>query len=200
MPNGLSSFGKSLAAIRAIWVIVALCGGVIAAPAELAAQSRAEIRSAYVEPADGVYQLSATLEFDLPAGARAVIREGVPLTLHLTIVVKRRRSYWFDETIAALDQQYELAFHALSERYVVRNRNSGVQSSFATLEAALDALRVITHLPILDQALIDRTRRHEFSLRADLDVRTMPDALRFVLFWADDWSQRTEWYTWSPQL
>lgn len=163
-------------------------------------QSRCEIRSAYVEPAEGVYQLNATINFELPDGAREAVREGVPLTLHLEIVISRERNYWFDRTVATLEQHYELVYHALSERYLVRNLNSGEQSSFPTLEAAIDALRVITNLPILDRALIAEGRRHEISIRASVDVRTMPDALRFVLFWADDWRQRSEWYTWSPQL
>ncbi|HEX2492760.1 MAG TPA: DUF4390 domain-containing protein [Steroidobacter sp.] len=173
---------------------VALC-----APGAFA-QAPLDVRSAYVDPSDGVYQLNATLDFDLPEGARAALRDGAPLTLQLEIAVKRRRNYWLDETVATLDQRYELVHHALSERYLVRNLNSGEQSSFANLDEALDALRVINRLPILDQTLVNRERRHEFSLRASLNVRTMPDALRFVLFWKDDWRQRTEWYTWSPQL
>src|SRR5690606_38495155 len=172
----------------------------IALPTAVWAQSRFDIRSAYVEPADGVYELNTTINFDLPEGARAVVREGVPLTLHLEIVVRRQRSYWFDYTVATLEQNYELVYHALSERYLVRNLNSGKQVSYATLGAALDELRVISKLPILDQALVEPSRRHEISLRASIDVRTMPDALRFVLFWVDDWRRRSEWYTWSPQL
>lgn len=172
---------------------------IIALPAAAWAQSRFDIRSAYVEPADGVYELNATINFDLPEGAREVIRQGVPLTLRLEIVVRRQRNYWLDRTVATLDQNYELVWHALSERYLVRNLNSGEQASYATLDAALDGMRVISRLPILDQALVERGR-HEISLRASIDVHTMPDALRFVLFWADDWRQRSEWYTWSPQL
>jgi hypothetical protein len=124
----------------------------------------------------------------------------VPLTLHLDIVVRRRRSYWLDETIATLGQNYEMVFHALSERYLVRNLNSGEQASYPTLDAALDQLRVISNLPILDESLVRQPGRHEISVRASLDVQTMPDTLRFILFWLDDWRQRTEWYTWSPQL
>jgi hypothetical protein len=164
------------------------------------AQNRLDVRSAYVEPTESVYELNATLSFDLPEGAREVVREGVPLTLHLEIVVRRERNYWLDYAVATLEQNYELVYHALSERYLVRNLNSGEQASFATLESALDALRVISRLPILDRSLIDAERRHEISVRASLDVHTMPDTLRFVLFWADDWRQRSEWYTWSPQL
>ena len=128
------------------------------------------------------------------------MRDGAPFTLHLEIVVRRQRSYWLDEAVATLDQSYELVYHALSDRYLVRNLNSGEQVSYATLDAALDALRVISNLPILDQALVRPERRHEISVRASLDVRTMPDTLRFVLFWSDDWRQRSEWYTWSPRL
>lgn len=181
--------------IAAVLVLLSCANSGVAA-----AQSRFEVRSAYIEPAEGVYELNATLNFDLPEGARAVVREGVPLTMHLEIVVKRQRSYWLDETVATLDQYYELAYRALSERYLVRNLNSGEQASYATLDAALDAMRVISRLPILDQALVSPSARHEISVRGNLDVRTMPDALRFVLFWSDDWRQRSEWYTWSPQL
>lgn len=158
------------------------------------------MRSAYVERVESVYVLNATIEFDLPQGARLAVRDGVPLTLNLEIAVKRGRRYWFDDTVAALEQRYELVFHALSERYLVRNLNSGEQSSFANLDAALDSLRVVDDLPLLDRTLLDPRQRYEISLRASLDVRTMPDTLRFVLFWTDDWRQRSEWYTWSPRL
>ena len=165
-----------------------------------AQEHRFEVRSAYVEPRQSVYELNATLNFDLPDGARAAVQEGVPLTLTWEIVVKRQRAYWPDFTVAALEQRYELVYHALSERYLIRNLNSGEQASFSTLEAALDELRVVSNLPAFDESLIESGRRHEISVRASLDVRTMPDTLRFVLFWTDDWRQRSEWYTWSPQL
>ena len=187
-------------ALAWLMVLLVALGCLLGAVASAQAPTRFEVRSAYIEPAERVYELNATLNFDLPEGARAAIREGVPLTLHLEIVVKRQRNYWLDETVATLDQSYELAYRALSERYLIRNLNSGDQASYATLDSALDALRVISRLPILDQALVSPNRRHEISVRGNLDVRTMPDTLRFVLFWSDDWRQRSEWYTWSPQL
>jgi hypothetical protein len=180
-------------------LVALLCAGFGYAP-DSWAQGRFDIRSAYIERAEGVYQLNATLDFDIGEGARAAVRDGAPFTLHLEIVVRRERSYWLDEVVATLEQSYELVYHALSDRYLIRNQNSGEQVSYATLDAALDALRVISNLPILDQALVQPERRHELSLRAGLDVRTMPDTLRFILFWSDDWRQRSEWYTWSPRL
>jgi hypothetical protein len=187
-------------------IFIAVCGPVLATAllsfvaSTAFAQQAMAIRSAYVEASDSVYLLNATIDFDLPDGARRAIREGVPLTLDLEIVLQRGRRFWLDDTVATLEQRYELVFHALTERYLVRNLNSGEQSSFATLEAALDVLRVIDDLPILDRALLNPKQRYDISLRASLDIRTMPDTLRFVLFWTDDWRQRSEWYTWSPRL
>lgn len=181
----------------ALWIVACVLLSVASWAQEL---QRFEIRSAYVERTEGVYQLNATLVFELPEGAREAIREGSPLTLDLDIVLHRSRRLWLDESVASLQQHYEVSFHALSERYLVRNLNSGQQSSYPTLDAALDSLRVISNLPILDQSLVSPDSRHEVSLRAHLDVRTMPDALRFIVFWANDWRQSTEWYTWSPQI
>jgi len=197
-PGGPDGVRRPVALLIA--AVLALLSYVYAGAAAAQAPTHFEVRSAYIEPAERVFELNATLNFDLPEGARAAIREGVPFQMHLEIVVKRQRTYWLDETVATLDQYYELAYRALSERYLVRNLNSGEQASYATLDAALDAMRVISRLPILDQSLITSNRRHEISIRGNLDVRTMPDALRFVLFWSDDWRQRSEWYTWSPQL
>ena len=159
-----------------------------------------EVRSAFLERQDNVYQLNATLAFELPEGARQAIIDGVAMTLDLEIVLRRARRFWLDESVATLVQNYQLEHRALSERYLVRNVNSGEQVSFPTLDTALDSLRVISNLPILDQSLITPDNEYEISLRASLDVRTMPDALRFVLFLADDWRQRSDRYLWSPRL
>jgi hypothetical protein len=168
--------------------------------AQPAVPQKMEVRSAFLERQDNVFQLNATLAFELPEGARQAINDGVVMTLGLEIVLRRARRFWFDEAVATLVQNYQLEHRALSERYLVRNLNSGEQTSFPTLDSALDALRVISSLPILDQSLIEPEQEYEISLRASLDVRTMPDVLRFVLFLADDWRQRSERYLWSPRL
>lgn len=168
-----------------------------AALAESATDGRFEVRSAYVEPVEGIYLLTAQLRFDLPEGARQAVRDGVIFTFDVDLAVHRTRRFWFDASVASLSQHYQIGFHALSERFVVRNSNSGEQTSYSTLDAALESLTSIRNLPVLDAALIDPNEEYEFSLRATLDVRTLPEALKWVLFWRDDWKQRTVWYTWS---
>jgi hypothetical protein len=181
---------------------IALCASLIlsAVPAASAVDHRFEIRSAYVELRDGVYLLNARLDFTLPVGAQEAIRDGVLLTLDLEIVVDHRRRLWPDDTVAMLEQRYEVGFHALSERYLVRNLNSGELTSFPTLESAIDSLSLIADLPILDRSLVDPQLNYEVNLRATLDVRSMPEALRFLLFWVDSFKQSTDWYAWPLSL
>jgi len=183
-------------------VVATLLSGLCAlyADAVRAVEHRFEIRSAYVELRDGVYLLNAQLDFELSRRAREVITDGLPLSLDLEIVVDRRRNLWPDETVATLEQHYELGFHALSQRYLVRNLNSGEQTSFPTLDAALESLTVIADLPILDRSLVDPQLRYEVNLRATIDIRTMPDAMRWLLFWAESFKQTSEWYTWPLSL
>jgi hypothetical protein len=181
-------------------VLLAFCavGGTQALASE--APRRFEIRSAFAAPAESVYMLNARLGFTLPEGARAAIRDGVALTLDLEIEVNRARRFWLDETVATLEQHYELVYHALSERFLVRNVNSGEQTSWPTLEDAVESLQLVDRLPILDQSLVLPDFRYEVSLRGRLDVRNLPEALRIVLFWVDDWRQQTDWYTWPLNL
>jgi hypothetical protein len=200
-PPHLSRYSAAFAALRVLAIaLLASCvvGGAEAFASE--APRRFEIRSAFVEPAESVYMLNARLDFALPEGAKAAILDGVALTLDLEIEVNRARRFWVDDTVATLEQHYELVYHALSERFLVRNVNSGQQTSWPTLEDAVESLQVVDRLPILDQSLVLPDFRYEVSLRGRLDVRNLPEALRIVLFWVDDWRQQTDWYTWPLNL
>jgi hypothetical protein len=168
----------------------------LAVSVQAATEEKFEVRSAFVVPAQGVYLLNAKLHFVLPDGARHAIQDGVALTLHAEIELQRARRWWLDETIATLELNYEVVYHALSEQYLLRNLNSGEQTAYGTFDSALEALSTLHDLPVLDQSLLNPNEQYEIRLRGTLDVRTLPETLRMVLFWKDNWRQRTEWYIW----
>jgi Domain of unknown function (DUF4390) len=154
------------------------------------------IRTAYAQLVDGVYLLNARLQLPLSDRVRTALTDGVPLTLVLELEVSRARHYWLDEGVASLRQEYQLQYQAVSERYVVRNLNSGELSSFPDLSAAVEQLARISGLPVLDESLIRRGSRHEFSLRVTLNFGDMPETLRVLMFWTDEYHRVSEWYTW----
>ncbi|HKE45780.1 MAG TPA: DUF4390 domain-containing protein [Steroidobacteraceae bacterium] len=154
------------------------------------------VRTAYVQLVEGVYLLNARLQLPLSSRVRAALSDGVPLTLVLELEVSRARHYWLDESVASLRQEYQLQYQAVSDRYVVRNSNSGEQASYPDLDSALEQMARVSSVPVLDESLIRKGYRHEFSLRATLNLGDMPDTLRILMFWTNDYHRVSEWYTW----
>lgn len=177
----------------AAWVLLA---GLGLAGVAGAAETQLRIRNAELTLDQGVYTLDAQAEIILPAGARRAIDSGLTMRLSYEIVISRVRRYMPDDDVATLVQSYELLFHALGQRYLVRNLNTGEQRDFATLPAALEALSELRNLPLLDATLLDPDSPHESRLRVVLDMGNAPEALRWLLFWTDDWSETSEWYRW----
>ncbi len=97
----------------------------------------------------GVYFLNAVDRVPAVDARRATrCTSGVPLGIRLDVEFIHPRRWWFDNEDAALRQLYQLEYHALSERYIVLNVNSGDQASFSlvvrgarTISAASSACR-----------------------------------------------------------
>jgi len=161
------------------------------------ADTKLAVTDAAVAIDDGVYELDARLELNLPEQARRAIDAGLTLHLRYDIEVARVRRYVPDAEVASLEQSYELSYHALSQRYLVRNLNTGEQQDFGTLQSALDSLAEVRGLPLLDSGLLEPGSSYEFRVRAVLTLRSAPDTLSWLLFWTDDWSATSEWYAWT---
>ena len=183
-----------LQAVLPRWALLWL--GALLSCAAVAADDRFEIRNAFAEPVEGVWQLNANIDLGLTEAALEAVQEGIPLTLVVEIQVSRERRFLPDAGVAELEQRWRMTYDALSERYIVTNRNSGAQTTFPTLDEALAVMSVIRNLPMIDADLLEPGRRHEVSLRATLEIGGLPDAVKILIFWRD-WSRSTEWYTWS---
>ena len=178
-------------------VLLLLCFLATMAP-EAGAATRAAVRSAALtlDTTEDVYDLSAKVDLSLPDDARKGIEAGLTLRLAYQIELYRVRRYMPDAAIAELEQVNELSYHALSQRYRVRNLNTGEQQDFGSLQAALEALGDLRGLPVIDADLVEKGPEYEARLRAIIDLSTTPDALKWLLFWSDDWSATSEWYSW----
>ena len=185
--------GRRTFALRGAWLLGFLA--TLALPA--LADTSVAVTSASVAPDDGVLELDARVEISLPDDAQRAIDAGLTLHLNYAIEINRVRRYWPDEGLASLQQSFELSYHALSQRYLVRNLNTGEQHDFGTLQSALDRLAEVRGLPLLDSLLLERGSTYDIRVRAELTLRSAPDSLSWLLFWTDDWSAASEWYTWT---
>lgn len=155
-----------------------------------------EVRSATTQLVDGVHTLEGRLQLVLSSEALQALSSGVPLTIELQIELIRVRRFYFDDAEAELAVRYELEYRPLSQRYLVRNLNSGNQDSFATLYSALNALGRVQGLPVIDDSLLDADRNYRIRLRALLNTQQYPAPLRLLFFWRDQWQLESEWSEW----
>jgi hypothetical protein len=155
-----------------------------------------EVRSASTRIVEGVHTLDARLQLVLSSEALAALASGVPLTIELQMQLIRVRRFVWDDDAAELAVRFELQYRPLSQRYIVRNLNSGDQDSFATLYSALNNLGRIQGLPVIDDALLDADEKYRIRLRALLQTQQYPAPLRLLFFWRDEWQLESEWFEW----
>jgi hypothetical protein len=155
-----------------------------------------EVRSAYVNIDNGVFLLHARIEYPVNPAIRDALRDGVTLTFDLETRVDRERRFWFNANVVELTLRRELAYHAVSDRYVVRDVRSDEQQTFPTLEEALGYLGKVDGWPILVEPQLDGGN-YVISVRAGVRRGKLPASLRALMFWADDWHRVSEWYSWS---
>lgn len=161
-----------------------------------------EVRSAYVNIEGDVFQLFARIAYPVNDDIRAALKDGLTLTFDLDVIVARERRFWVDDDIYNHTITRELMYHAVSDRYITREvdaRSNNAQRSYATLEEALEALGTVDTFPILVSSQVSPSREYRVSLRAGVRRGKLPDTLRVLLFWTDDWHRESEWFSWSLQ-
>jgi len=154
------------------------------------------VRSAYVNIDHGVFLLHARVEYPQGPAIRDALRDGITLDFDLDVRIERERHLWFNANIVELTLHRQLSYHAVSDRYVVRDVRSGDQDTFATLDEALDSLGKVDGWPILVEPQLDGGN-YTISVRAGVRRGELPASLRALMFWTNDWARQSEWYTWS---
>jgi len=157
------------------------------------------IRSVETSLVDRVYTLSAQVEYKFSDAAIEALENGVPLIVLIQIEVEQERNWWLNKEIAELQQGYLLLYHALTEKYIINNLNSGAQENYDSLHAAVSALGQLEALPILDANLTREGTRYLIRLRTYLDLEALPAPMRPVAYISSQWRLESDWYEWPLQ-
>lgn len=191
--RGLTGKGRA-------WLCALLAFAGLQFPDDLLAQDsrkgRIEVSSASTALSDGVFYLDARIDYRLSRETLEALRKGVALNVEMQINLSQMRRFIWDDGVASLRQRYQLSFHALTQRYVIVNVNSGESASFGDLETALSQLGRIEHLPVIDAALLDDDTRYEVALRSELDIKELPASVRLLSLVWGNWRLASDWYTW----
>ncbi len=184
---------------RSPWVMlaaawVAVCSVVVLADA---LDGVLQVRSAFVDLDHAVFQLHARVDYPQTPAISDALRDGVDLIFDVEARVDRARRFWLNSTVVDLTMRRELAYHTVADRYVVKDPATGDQQTFASLEAALQYLGTVDAWPILVEPQLETGAQYIISVRAGIHRGHLSSSLRALLFWTDDWTRFSDWYTWS---
>ena len=194
---GWMGFITHLYISKASIVGLLLCLGIGMTPSAWAGNFT--IRSVETHLHDKVYLLDANIEYQFSEATLEALRNGVPLIVLLDIEVEQERTWWLNKTIAELQQGYLLLYHALTEKYIVNNLNSGAQENYDQLNSALAALGKVKDLPVLDSQLVSKDNRYSVKLKTHLDLESLPAPMRPLAYISSDWRLESDWYKWPLQ-
>lgn len=180
---------------RLFGVLLALC--LAAGPA--AAQEEEPgfiIRTAFADLVNEVHYLYADIDYGLGESAIEALENGVPLTFEVEVLVVRVRRWMWDQTVAEVNQQYQLVYHPLAQRYVVRNLSDGTQASYLTFRAAATDLGRVSDLPIIADDRLTTDSTYQVRMRVRLVVEAFPAPMRWVAILFPRWRLASDWYAW----
>lgn len=179
-----------------ILLVALLC---LLASGMLAPKSHAEgfkVLSAETNLKEHVFHLNAKMDLKFSDDALEALRSGVPLIILINIEVQQDRSWWWDKTVAKLEQGYLLLYHALSEKYIIHNLNSGAQVNYISLNTALHSLSNIYDFPLIDKNLLDEDDDYYVRLRTYLDIESLPAPMRPIAYISSQWQLESDWFSW----
>jgi hypothetical protein len=177
-------------------VVATLWLAVLLQPGMAAAADGIEVQRGATRLQGGVWYLDADISYVLNEAALEALDNGLALDVELTIRLTQRRRLIWDSLFAELKQRYQLQYHALTERYILRNLNSGEQTTYGTLSAALVELGTLRGLPVIDDALLSGGERYYVMLRAAVDIKQLGGPLALISFLWNDWRITGEWVRW----
>ena len=189
--GGGSAPRRKAAATTALVLLVLL-----ASAASAAAGGFVQVLKASTHLDEGVWYLDADIAWSPGDEAIEALDSGLTLDIRLTIVVSERRRLLWDPDVAELEQRYDLRYHALTQRFIVTNLNSGEQSTFGSLQSALRTLGEVRNFPVIDDALLRDGEPYDVALSAELDMEELGGPLKIIRFFWNDWRVATGGERW----
>ncbi|MEO7729289.1 MAG: DUF4390 domain-containing protein [Burkholderiales bacterium] len=154
-----------------------------------------EVRNAALVAGEEGYFLEADFEIALNPTLEDALNKGVPLYFLLEFEVIRPRWYWLSEKVLNNQQQYRLAYNALTRQY--RLGLGSLFQNFVSLTEALDFLSRVRRRQVLEPGTLNKGSTYTAGVRMRLDVSQLPKPFQLNALASRDWNFGSDWYRWS---
>lgn len=160
------------------------------------AQGAVETVQFGVERADDQIQLSAQLQFELPAAVEDALLKGIPMVFVMNADILRERWYWYDKRLVGAARYFRVAYQPLTRRWRL-NVTSGagasasvglaLNQSYDSLALALAAIKRVSKWTIAEVTELDAAQKYKVEFRFRLDLTQLPRPFQIGMLGENDW-------------
>lgn len=181
-------------------VYIALLGMLLSFFSPAVFAENMELAYAKLEAAEDGWYLNADYNFDLNSQLESAVNKGMTLYFVLEFELKRPRWYWFDESAATVSQTWRLSFQPLTRQY--RLSAGGLQQRFNSLPEAIQVLRRMRHIKVMERSAVKPDQQYQASIRMRLDTSQLPKPFQAHAVNSRDWNLASEWvsFGFNPAL
>jgi hypothetical protein len=175
------------------WLVV---GVLVGSGAVAHAQGGVESAQVSVERAEGQLQLSAQIQFDLPAAVEDALLKGIPMVFVMNADVLRERWYWSDKRLAGAARYFRVAYQPLTGRWRL-NVTSGaggaaslglaLNQSYDSLALALAAIKRVSKWTVAELAELEPAKNYKVDFRFRLDLTQLPRPFQIGMLGQNEW-------------
>jgi len=115
--------------------------------------------------------------------ARA-LKSGIDISFKWHIEVARNRSYWINESVAAIEFSRHVHPDLLTRQLLLEDSASGISRRAQSLDEAIDFLTHVEHFPVLDKSLLAPDELYELAIVIEKQEGHMGQT-----WWARFWKQ-----------
>ena len=161
----------------------------------------ADFRVIEVAPriADQALAVSGDLDLELTPTVQEALSKGVPIEVIIDIDLYRARALLWDARVASWVLHRRISYHALSRQYLVTGHKHDTDAieSFTSLQAALANMDVLDDLKLPLKRKLPAANQYYVSVRASLDIDSLPAPLRPVAYTSLAWRLSSGWTRWN---
>lgn len=123
------------------------------------------------------------------------VKKGVPTTFSFYVSLYRVKEGWLDKNISDIKLTSTLKYDTLKKQFTV-TRSWEEDDPFVTssFEKAKKLMTEVNNLKVEPLAYLEKGRKYQMRIKAELNRVTMPLYLHYVFFFVSFWDFETDWY------
>lgn len=154
--------------------------------------SELSVKTASLTPSLQGYVVSADFDLKLNDTLEEALERGVVLFFVVESRLWRSRWWWFNETIASVQETRKLSYNSLTRQYRLSAGNQ--YQNFNSLDDAETALAQLRNQTLAEPNVLNKENRYRASVRLWLDVTQLPKPFQVKAVTATDWKlDSNEW-------